>query len=247
LKEIRMIELFSWPTPNGQKVHIALEELELPYTTHAVNIGEGDQFKPEFLAINPNHRIPAIVDSEGPGGKPLALFESGAILIYLAEKAGAETAGAEKPGRLIPTDPAARYICLQWLMFQMGGIGPMFGQANHFANYAPEKIPYAIDRYRNEAGRLTRVLEKRLSTADYLAGAEYSIADIATFPWIRSAVAGGGLALDETPSVQRWLDAITARPAVERGLALLSDRRRQGPMDTNQREILFGARQHAAR
>ncbi len=242
-----MIELFSWPTPNGQKVHIALEELELPYTTHAVNIGEGDQFKPEFLAINPNHRIPAIVDSEGPGGKPLALFESGAILIYLAEKAGAETAGAEKPGRLIPTDPAARYICLQWLMFQMGGIGPMFGQANHFANYAPEKIPYAIDRYRNEAGRLTRVLEKRLSTADYLAGAEYSIADIATFPWIRSAVAGGGLALDETPSVQRWLDAITARPAVERGLALLSDRRRQGPMDTNQREILFGARQHAAR
>ena len=141
-----MIELFTWPTPNGQKVHIALEELGLPYTVTAVNIGEGDQFKPEFLAINPNHRIPAIIDTDGPGGAPLPLFESGAILIYLAEKAGG----------LVPADPAARYTCLQWLMFQMGGVGPMFGQANHFINAAPEKIPYAIERYGKEVARLVR-------------------------------------------------------------------------------------------
>ena len=163
-----MIELFTWPTPNGQKVHIALEELGSPYTVTEVNIGAGDQFKPEFLAINPNHRIPAIIDNDGPGGKALPLFESGAILIYLAEKAG----------RLIPADPAARYTCLQWLMFQMGGIGPMFGQANHFRNAATEQIPYAIERYTKEAARLARVLEKRLSAMPYLAGDAYSIADI---------------------------------------------------------------------
>jgi GST-like protein len=232
-----MIELLSWPTPNGQKVHIALEELQLPYTITPVNIGEGDQFKPEFLAINPNHRIPAIVDSEGPNGKHLPLFESGAILIYLGEKTGA----------LIPADPAARYTCLQWLMFQMGGIGPMFGQANHFINAAPEKIPYAIERYSNEVRRLTRVLEKRLSAAPYLAGDEYSIADIATFPWVRSAVKAGRLPLDETPGVQRWFDAIDARPAVQRGLAVLADRRREGPISDKQREILYGTTQHAAR
>jgi len=232
-----MIELLSWPTPNGQKVHIALEELQLPYTITPVNIGEGDQFKPEFLAINPNHRIPAIVDSEGPNGKPLPLFESGAILIYLGEKTGA----------LIPADPAARYTCLQWLMFQMGGIGPMFGQANHFINAAPEKIPYAIERYSNEVRRLTRVLEKRLSAAPYLAGDEYSIADITTFPWVRSAVKAGRLPLDETPGVQRWFDAIDARPAVQRGLAVLADRRREGPISDKQREILYGTTQHAAR
>jgi GST-like protein len=232
-----MIELLSWPTPNGQKVHIALEELQLPYTITPVNIGEGDQFKPEFLAINPNYRIPAIVDSEGPNGKPLPLFESGAILIYLGEKTGA----------LIPADPAARYTCLQWLMFQMGGIGPMFGQANHFINAAPEQIPYAIERYSNEVRRLTRVLEKRLSAAPYLAGDEYSIADIATFPWVRSAVKAGRLPLDETPGVQRWFDAIDARPAVQRGLAVLADRRREGPISDKQREILYGTTQHAAR
>ena len=232
-----MIELLSWPTPNGQKVHIALEELQLPYTITPVNIGEGDQFKPEFLAINPNHRIPAIVDSEGPNGKHLPLFESGAILIYLGEKTGA----------LIPADPAARYTCLQWLMFQMGGVGPMFGQLNHFATFAPEKIPYAIERYSNEVRRLTRVLEKRLSAAPYLAGDEYSIADIATFPWVRSAVKAGRLPLDETPGVQRWFDAIDARPAVQRGLAVLADRRREGPISDKQREILYGTTQHAAR
>jgi GST-like protein len=232
-----MIELFSWPTPNGQKVHIALEELGLPYTVNAVNIGEGDQFKPEFLAINPNHRIPAIVDDDGPAGSNFALFESGAILIYLAEKAG----------RLIPTEPAARYVCLQWLMFQMAGVGPMFGQANHFANYAPEKIPYAIERYRNEAKRLLRVLDKRLSEAKHLAGRDYSIADIATFPWVRSAAATGHVDLDETPVVKNWVEGIAARPAVERGLAVLADRRRQGPMSDKQRDVMFGSTQFAAR
>jgi GST-like protein len=232
-----MIELFTWPTPNGQKVHIALEELGLPYTVTAVNIQEGDQFKPEFLAINPNHRIPAIIDQDGPGGAPLPLFESGAILIYLAEKSGA----------LIPADPAGRYICLQWLMFQMGGVGPMFGQANHFLNAAPERLQYAIDRYTNEVARLIRVLEKRLAAAPYLAGDAYSIADIATFPWIRSAVAGGRVSLEGAPSVQRWHDAIDARPAVARGLAVLADRRRTGPISDRARDILYGATQHAAR
>ncbi len=232
-----MIELFSWPTPNGQKVHIALEELGLPYSVTAVNIGEGDQFKPEFLAINPNHRIPAIVDDDGPGGTNFPLFESGAILIYLAEKAG----------RLIPNEPAARYTCLQWLMFQMAGVGPMFGQANHFANYAPEKIPYAIERYRNETRRLLRVLDKRLSEAKHLAGRDYSIADIATFPWVRSAAATGHVNINETPAVKNWLEGIAARPAVERGLAVLADRRRAGPLSDKQRDVMFGSTQFAAR
>ena len=231
-----MIELLSWPTPNGHKVHIALEELGLPYSVTPVNIGEGAQFEPRFLAINPNHRIPAIVDEDGPGGR-LALFESGAILIYLAEKAG----------RLIPSDPVARYACLQWLMFQMAGVGPMFGQANHFANYAPEKISYAIERYRNESRRLVRVLEKRLQEAAYLAGGDYSIADIATFPWIRAGAATSHFTLEEAPAVKAWVDGIAARPAVERGLAVLADRRREGPMSDAQRDILFGATQNAAR
>jgi GST-like protein len=229
-----MIELWSWPTPNGQKVHIALEELGLPYTVVPINIGAGDQFKPEFLAITPNHRIPAIVDPAGPGGR-LTLFESGAILIYLAEKAG----------RLIPADPAARYTCLQWLMFQMGGIGPMFGQYNHFANYAPEKLPYAIERYTNEVARLHRVLEARLAASDYLAGPEYSIADIATFHWVRNADKRG-IDLADYPGVQRWHDAIAARPAVQRGLEILSEHRREGPMTDEQRKHLFGSAQGGA-
>ncbi len=234
-----MIELHSWPTPNGQKVHIALEELALPYRAVPVDIGAGEQFTPQFLALNPNHRIPAIIDDDGPGGEKLPLFESGAILIYLAEKTG----------RLMPTEPAARYICLQWLMFQMGGIGPMFGQANHFANYAPEKIPYAIDRYRNEAIRLLRVLQKRLSEAKYLAGNDYSIADIATFPWVKAAASAssGHFDLGATPAVKDWMEGIAARPAVERGMALMADRRRQGPMTDQQRDVLFGATQNQAR
>jgi GST-like protein len=231
-----MLEVWSWPTPNGHKVHIALEELGLPYKLVPVNIGAGEQFKPEFLAITPNHRIPAIVDPEGPGGKELRLFESGAILIYLAEKTG----------RLIPRDPVARYTCLQWLMFQMGGVGPMFGQYHHFALYAPEKIPYAIERYGNEVKRLHRVLEKRLSQAEYLAGDEYSIADIATYPWMRFPERKG-INFDEFPSVKRWFQAIEARPAVQRGIAVLAEQQRQGSMTDQEREVLFGKMQFAAR
>jgi GST-like protein len=231
-----MIEIWSWPTPNGEKVHIAIEELGLPYTVVPVNIGAGEQFKPEFLAITPNHRIPAIVDDEGPGGR-FTLFESGAILIYLAEKAG----------RLIPSDAASRYKCLEWLMFQMGGVGPMFGQFNHFATYAPEKIPYAIDRYRNEALRLARVLDKRLSDSAYLAGHEYSIADIATFPWISAAARREIVPLDETPALARWLEGVAARPGVERGLAILAEKRQPLKMTDEQRKNLFGDAQHAKR
>lgn len=230
------IEVWSWPTPNGHKVHIALEELELPYRVVPVNIGKGEQFSPEFLAITPNHRIPAIVDPEGPHGQRIQLFESGAILIYLAEKAG----------RLIPADAAARYACLQWLMFQMGGVGPMFGQYNHFAAYAPEKLPYAIERYGNEVGRLHRVLEKRLSTSAYLAGDEYSIADIATFPWVRNPDRRG-IDLSEYPAVKRWHDAIAARPAVQRGVAVLAENQRRGPISDAEREQLFGKTQFQAR
>jgi GST-like protein len=229
------IEVWTWATPNGHKVHIALEELELPYTVVPVDIGSGEQFRPEFLAITPNHRIPAIVDPQGPGGR-FCLFESGAILIYLAEKAG----------KLTPADPAARYVCLQWLMFQMGGVGPMFGQYNHFAAAAPEKLPYAIERYSNEVKRLHRVLDKWLQQAEFLAGADYSIADIATFPWVRNPERRG-IDLADFPAVQRWHDAIAARPAVQRGVAVLADRQRQGPMTEEQREVLFGQKQFSAR
>ena len=230
------IEAWTWPTPNGHKLHIALEELGLPYTVIPVNIGAGEQFRPDFLAITPNHRIPAIVDPDGPGGKPLHLFESGAILIYLAEKTG----------RLIPADPAQRYACLQWLMFQMGGVGPMFGQYNHFAAYAPEKLPYAIERYASEVKRLHRVLEKRLSGSEFLAGPEYSIADIATFPWIRNPDRRG-IDLADYPAVHRWHDTIAARPAVQRGVAVLADRQRRGQISSAERENLFGTTQFAAR
>ncbi len=230
-----MIEVWSWPTPNGHKVHIALEELALPYSVVPVNIGAGEQFKPEFLAITPNHRIPAIVDPDGPGGR-LTLFESGAILIYLAEKTG----------KLMPEAAADRYGCLQWLMFQMGGVGPMFGQYNHFANYAPEKLPYAIERYTNEVARLHRVLEARLSEAEWLAGGAYSIADIATFPWVRSPERRG-IDLAAYPGVKRWHDAIAARPAVQRGVAVLADNQRKGAMTDAERENMFGKTQFAAR
>jgi GST-like protein len=230
-----MIQLWTWPTPNGHKVHIMLEELDLPYEVVPVNIGAGDQFKPEFLTITPNHRIPALVDSDGPAGR-VALFESGAILIYLAEKTG----------RLMPTEPNARYACLQWLMFQMGGVGPMFGQYNHFASYAPEKLEYAITRYTNEVARLHRVLETRLSQSKYLADDTYSIADIATFPWVRNPE-NRGINLADYPAVKRWHDAIAARPAVERGVAVLSERRRVGAMSEEERETLFGAKQFAVR
>ena len=232
-----MIDVWTWPTPNGHKVHIALEELGLPYNVIPINIGKGDQFKPEFLAITPNHRIPAIVDTDGPGGKQVELFESGAILLYLSEKTG---------GRLVPTEPIARYTCLQWLMFQMGGVGPMFGQYNHFANYANDKIPYAIERYTNEVARLHRVLDKRLSEAAYLAGDEYSIADIATFPWIRNPDRRN-IDLSVYPHVKRWHDAIAARPAVQRGVEVLSENQRKGAMTDAEKEVMFGKTQFAVR
>ncbi|HXF67018.1 MAG TPA: glutathione binding-like protein [Burkholderiales bacterium] len=226
-----MIDVYSWPTPNGHKVHIMLEETGLQYRVHGVNIREGDQFKPEFLRISPNNRIPAIVDHDGPGGRPISLFESGAILIYLAEKTG----------RLLPQDPHARYTTLQWLMWQMGGVGPMFGQANHFRRYAREKIPYAIERYTNEANRLTRVLDKRLGESRYVAGEDYTIADIAIFPWMRGAE-NRGVNLADYPNVRRWFDEIGARPAVQRGVKVLAEVQStaQAPHDDRSWEVLFG-------
>jgi GST-like protein len=231
-----MIELWTWPTPNGHKVHILMEELGLPYKVVPVAIGKGEQFKPEFLAITPNHRIPAMVDPDGPGGKPIQLFESGAIMIYLAEKAG----------KLIPKDPVDRYVCLQWVMFQMGGVGPMFGQFGHFNMYAAEKIPYAIERYQNEVLRLHRVLDKRLSEAEWLAGSDYSIADIITYPWLRFPERRN-VALAEFPNVKRWFDAIDARPAVQRGCAVLAENQRQGTMTDAEREVMFGKKQFEKR
>jgi GST-like protein len=232
-----MIELHSWPTPNGHKVHIMLEETGLPYEVHPVDIGAGAQFDPAFLAISPNNKIPAIVDRDGPGGRPISLFESGAILLYLAEKTG----------KLLPADPHARWAAVEWLMFQMGSIGPMFGQYGHFNNYAPEKIPYAIERYTNEAARLYRVLERRLAAVPWLAGDEYSIADIAVFPWVRSNTGKGEKLAADLPHVRRWYEANDARPAVQRGLAVLSDRQRTGPIDEKTRENLFGKKQYEAR
>jgi GSH-dependent disulfide-bond oxidoreductase len=230
-----MIDLYTWTTPNGFKVSIALEELGIPYTVHPVRIGKGEQFAPEFLAISPNNKIPAIVDSEGPSGRPISIFESGAILIYLAEKSG----------QLLSKDPDARMAALQWLMFQMGGVGPMFGQAGHFRRYAPEKIEYAIARYTNEAKRLCGVLDRRLAAVPYLAG-EYSIADIATFPWTRS-IAAFGAEPAEYPNLVRWIDAIAARPAVVRGLAVPKVDEPPAVMDAATRENLFGAAQYQKR
>ena len=232
-----MIEAWTWPTPNGHKIHIALEELGLPYKVIPVNIGKGEQFKPEFLAITPNHRIPAIVDPDGPGGKPFTLFESAAIMMYLSEKCG---------GALIPKDPIGKYRCLEWMMFQMGGVGPMFGQYNHFAAYAVEKIPYAIERYSNEITRLHRVLDKRLSEAEWLAGSEYSMADIITFPWIRNPDRRG-IDLATYPHVKRWHDAVAARPAVQRGVQVLAENQRKGQITDAERENYFGKTQFSAR
>ena len=232
-----MIEVWTWPTPNGHKVHIALEELGLAYEVIPVNIGKGEQFKPDFLAITPNHRIPAIRDSDGPDGKPVTLFESAAIMIYLSEKSG---------GKLIPQDPVGRYKCLEWIMFQMGGVGPMFGQWNHFGAYAPERVPYAIERYTNEVARLHRVLNKRLGEATWLAGEEYSMADIITWPWIRYPEKRN-IKLDDYPNVKRWHGAMAARPAVQRGVAVLADKRGSGQITDAEREVMFGRTQFAMR
>jgi GST-like protein len=204
-----MIDLYTWSTPNGRKVSIMLEECGLPYRVHPINIGKGEQHTPEFLAINPNNRIPAIVDADGPDGKPLTLFESGAILIYLAEKTG----------KLIPKDVCVRLICLQWLMFQMGGVGPMFGQAHHFIRNQKEQVPYGIKRYTDETRRLYGVLNKRLGEAPYLAGDAYTIADIATYPWV-ARFEWHKVDLADFPQVKRWFDTIGKRPAVPKGMSV---------------------------
>ncbi len=230
-----MIDLYSWPTPNGHKVHILLEELDLPYRIHGVNIGTGEQFKPEFLRISPNNKIPALVDPDGPGGTPITLFESGAMLIYLAEKTG----------RFLPASGTARYTTLQWLMWQMGGLGPMLGQAHHFRIYAPEKIDYAVGRYTNEAKRLYGVMDARLASSTYLAGDDYTIADMAAFPWCRSA-SNQGVDWADYPHAKRWFDAIAARPAVQRGLAVLAEQRKP-LLDEQARQNLFGAAQYQRR
>jgi GST-like protein len=200
-----MIQLYTWVTPNGRKVSVMLEEIELPYEAHAVDLGRGEQLKPAYLEINPNNKIPAIVDTEGPGGKPLKLFESGAILMYLAEKTG----------KLWPRDMRRRYEVIQWLMFQMGGVGPMFGQANYFFRMEP-KVPRATERFHKEALRLYGVLDKQLAEREFLAG-EYSIADIATYPWV-GRHEGHNVKLEDFANVKRWFDAISARPAVRRGM-----------------------------
>ncbi|HSV53486.1 MAG TPA: glutathione binding-like protein [Burkholderiaceae bacterium] len=230
-----MIEVFSWPTPNGHKVHIMLEECGLPYRAIPVNIGTGDQFKADFLAISPNNKIPALTDPDGPDGQPISLFESGAILLYLAAKTG----------KLLPKSDRKKYEVLQWLMFQMGSVGPMLGQTHHFRLYAPEKIGYAIDRYSNEAKRLYGVIDKQLSKNKYLAGAEYSIADIATFPWLRNWQ-NQGIVLSEYPYLEKWFNAIAQRPAVQRGVQVLASLRK--PItDDKAREVLFGSMQYARR
>lgn len=233
-----MIDLYTWPTPNGHKVHIMLEEVGLDYTVHPVAINKGEQFSDFFLKLNPNHRIPAIVDHDGPEGRPFGLFESGAILIYLAEK-------TDSP--LLPTRPEANYRTLQWLMFQMSGVGPMFGQANHFRNYAVEKHEYAIDRYTKEAGRLLGVLDTQLGESRYLAGGDCTIADIAVWPWLRRTHRQGQT-LEDSPNVKRWFDAIAARPAVRRGIQVLADRQRpdDAQITDEERKWMFGEEQYRA-
>ncbi len=228
-----MIDVYSWPTPNGHKVHIMLEECGLAYRAIPIDIGAGDQFTPDFLAISPNNKIPAIVDADGPDGKPISLFESGAILVYLAGKTG----------QLLGNTDRERYEALQWLMFQMGGFGPMLGQAHHFRIYAPEKIQYAIDRYTNEAQRLYGVIDQQLSKTEFLAGDHYTIADIAVFPWTRS-FANQGIDWANFPHAKRWFDQISERPAVQRGVQVLADLRK--PLTNDKaKEALFGKTQYA--
>jgi GST-like protein len=230
-----MIDLYSWPTPNGHKIHIMLEETELPYRVHPIDIGAGDQFKPEFLKISPNNKMPAMIDSDGPDGKPLSMFESGAMLIYLASKSG----------KFLPESLRERWSTLQWLMFQMGSVGPMLGQAHHFLAYAPEKLPYAMQRYSKEANRIYGVMDRRLAESKFIACGEYTIADMAIMPWLRS-YERQGVNMDEYPHVRKWFDAIGARPAVQRGLAVLAELRKPA-MDDKAKEMLFGATQYQRR
>jgi len=232
-----MIDLYYWTTPNGHKITIFLEEAGLKYNIIPINIGAGDQFKPEFLKISPNNRMPAIVDPDGPGGKPIAIFESGAILMYLAEKTG----------KLMPSDPRGKYNVIQWLMFQMASVGPMLGQAHHFRVYAPEKLEYAINRYTNEAKRIYNVIEKQLSQSPYIAG-DYSIADIAIYPWLVPHNMQGQN-LDDFPHLKKWYEGIRARPAVQAGFAAMSDQLKNRPPTQDQKawDTLFGAKQFEKR
>jgi GST-like protein len=223
------IDLYFWPTPNGWKVTIMLEECGLPYTMHPVDIGKGDQFRPEFLAISPNNKMPAIVDPDGPGGQPISIFESGAILLYLARKTG----------RFYPAEERGRVEVEQWLMWQMGGFGPMLGQNHHFRHYAPEKIDYAVNRYLNETRRLYGVLDRRLAGREFVAG-DYSIADMAIVGWAK-LWERQGMRLEDMPNVARWLEAMKARPAVARGLAVAAELRQTlDASDPKVRANLFG-------
>lgn len=226
------LRLYYWPTPNGHKIPLFLEEAGLAYDLVPVNILKGEQFTPEFLRISPNNKIPALVDPAGPDGQPLALFESGAILVYLAEKYG----------RFLPAAGAARYRVLQWLMFQVGGVGPMFGQLGHFLGYAPEPVPYATERYDRETRRLYGVMEQALAAQPYLAG-EYSIADMAVLPWVHVHWFHH-IDLSEYPAVKRWYDGLLERPAVQRAFALLATEMKIGNPDETTREVFFGGTQY---
>ena len=234
-----MIDVYSWPTPNGHKVHIMLEEcgmkLGRDWQAIPINIGTGDQFTPEFLKISPNNKIPAMVDPHGPDGKPIHLFESGAIMIYLASKFG----------KFMPKSDRAKFEVLQWLMFQMGGVGPMLGQAHHFRIYAPEKIDYAINRYTQEAKRIYNVMDKRLLSSAFLAGAKYSIADMAVYPWLRSWQ-NQGIDWADYPALKAWFDLIEKRPAVQRGVTVLASLRKP-THDDKSKEMLFGKTQYQKR
>ena len=234
-----MIDVYSWPTPNGHKVHIMLEEcgykLGKDWLAHPINIGKGDQFTAEFLKISPNNKIPALVDPNGPDGKPISMMESGAILLYLAAKTG----------KFMPKTDRAKFEMMEWLMFQMGGVGPMLGQAHHFRIYAPEKIEYAVNRYTNEAKRLYGVMDKRLSANKFIAGNTYTIADIAIFPWLRSWQ-NQGIDWADYPHLKAWFDKIATRPAVIRGATVLADLRKPITGD-KERDILFGSAQYQKR
>lgn len=234
-----MIDIYSWATPNGHKVHIMLEEcgqrLGRDWQAHPINIGTGDQFQSAFLEISPNNKIPAMVDPKGPNGKPMHLFESGAILLYLASKFN----------RFLPKSDAAKFETLQWLMFQMGGVGPMLGQAHHFRIYAPEKIDYAYDRYTNEAKRLYGVLDKQVQKHPYIAGKQYTVADIATFPWLRSWQ-NQGIDWKNYPALKDWFDRVSERPAVKRGGIVLAHLRKP-LVDDQARQALFGKDQYVKR
>ena len=227
-QQTQPIDLFFWPTPNGFKVTIFLEEANIPYTVHPINIGKGDQFKPDFLAIAPNNRMPAVVDPEGPGGKPISIFESGAILQYLGRKFGL----------FYPTDERRRVMVEEWLMWQMGGFGPMLGQNHHFNQYAPEKLPYAMKRYTDETHRLYGVLNKQLEGRDFIAG-DYSIADMACLGWARGWERQG-MDIAEFPNVGRWIDALMARSAVQRAFDAGSEWRK--PMSDDDKKVLFNQR-----